>query len=170
MKKLLAGIVAGTIALSSFVCFADEVEMVTAAQEDVLIAPAPDVVADSDVEYVDVYLDGQKIEFDVQAQIINDRTMVPMRKIFESFGAKVSWLESDQAIIATKGSVIMMMVIGSKLLLVTDIATGVENKIELDVPPMLVGDRTLVPLRAISESLGLKVEWDEEAYTVYLTK
>lgn len=146
MKKLVAGILVAVLLLSSFsvIAFAEE--------------------------YVTVVLNGQTLEFDVPAQIIDDRTMVPMRKIFESLGADVTWIEKNQVIIATKGSKIIAMAIDSDVMLVTDLETGVENRLTLDVTPMLVGDRTLVPLRVISESLGLNVEWNEAEQTVYITE
>ena len=124
----------------------------------------------SAAESVTVTLNGNPIEFDVPAQIINDRTMVPMRKIFESLGATVDWVEQQQGIIATKDSKIIVMKIGSPVMLVSDMASGSQEKITLDVPPMIVGGRTLVPVRAISESLGVSVDWVEETQTVVLVK
>ena len=118
---------------------------------------------------VAVTLDGQQIEFDVPAQVINDRTMVPMRKIFEALGATVDWVEAEQGIVAIKGSKLIAMKIDSSIMLVTDVVTGEQKRIELDVPPMIVDDRTLVPVRAISESLGVTVDWIEETQTVVLT-
>ena len=37
------------------------------------------------------------------------------------------------------------------------------------VKPEIVKDRTLIPLRAVSETLGAQVEWDEENKTVTVT-
>lgn len=121
-------------------------------------------------ETVTVTLNGNPIEFDVPAQIINDRTMVPMRKIFESLGATVNWVEQQQGIVAIKDNKIIVMKIGSDLMVVTDVMAGNEEKITLDVPPQIVDSRTLVPVRAISESLGVKVDWVAETGTVVLTK
>ena len=120
-------------------------------------------------ETVTVTLNGNPIEFDVPAQIINDRTMVPMRKIFESLGADVDWVEEQQGIVAIKDSKIIVMKIGSGLMIVSDILAGTQEEITLDVPPQIVGDRTLVPVRAISESLGVSVDWVAETQTVVLT-
>ena len=119
---------------------------------------------------VTVTLNGDPIEFDVPAQIIDDRTMVPMRKIFETLGATVEWVPEQQGIIATRDSQIVVMKIGAKLMFVTDISTGQNDSVSLDVPPLIVHDRTLVPIRAISESLGVTVDWDGETRTVLLTR
>ena len=146
MKKIFTLVLALVIALSAFApCFA--------------------------AEYVDVEINGQKIEFDVPAQIINDRTMVPMRKIFETLGAEVEWYEAEQGILAlTPQGKVIVMKIGANRMIVGNIATNEEKKVELDVPPMLVDSRTLVPVRAISESLGYNVEWVEETQTVKISK
>lgn len=121
-------------------------------------------------QIVTVTLNGNPIEFDVPAQIIEDRTMVPMRKIFESLGATVDWIEEQQGIVATKDSKIIVLKIGSDLMVVTDIMTGTQEGITLDVPPQIIDGRTLVPVRAISESLGVAVGWIAETQTVVLTR
>lgn len=63
----------------------------------------------------------------------------------------------------------MVMQIGQPNLHISNILTG-ENKVyTMDVPPCIVADRTLVPVRAISESLGMDVQWDEVTRTVLIT-
>ena len=53
---------------------------------------------------IKVTYDGQIINFDVETEIVDDRVMVPMRTIFETFGAKVKWDGSTQTITAKKKS------------------------------------------------------------------
>jgi len=118
---------------------------------------------------VAVQINGEPVQFDVPAQIIGDRTMVPMRKIFETFNAQIEWFGETQVIMATRGSVIIVMQIGEPTMNVNDIFTGEAKEITLDVPPCIVGDRTLVPVRAISESLGMDVKWDDLTRTVLIT-
>lgn len=144
MKKLICLIMALVMVLSCTAVFADE----------------PPVT---------VKIDGEVVEFDVPAQIINDRTMVPMRKIFEVLGANVTWVDSEQMVIATKGTKTVSLVIGFNILSIHDSATGTTEKITLDVPAQLVDSRTLVPARAVSESLDALVDWDEANWTVLIT-
>lgn len=132
----------------------------------IMIFSAVNVFAE---EYVTVKLDGAELQFEVPAQIIDDRTMVPMRNIFEALGAKVEWDEEHQGIMAFAGHKIITMMIGQNKMFVADFTTGKETEVYLDVPPMLVDNKTLVPLRAVSESLGVKVEWSEALQTVYLS-
>ena len=54
-------------------------------------------------ENITVYLDDILLSFDVPPQIIDGRTMVPMRKIFESLGAVVTWDESTQTVTGKRG-------------------------------------------------------------------
>ena len=117
-----------------------------------------------------VYIDGERIEFDVEPQIINERTMVPMRKIFETLGAEVEWVPEPQMIFATRGARCVLLQIGKSAIAVKDFATGEETKTELDIAPVIVDERTLVPVRAISEAYGMDVEWDGETSSVYITR
>ena len=66
------------------------------------------VIADEEIRVV---LDGQELYFDVPPQLINNRTMVPMRKIFEAMGASVEWEGTTQTIHAKK----MMWLLQCKL-------------------------------------------------------
>ncbi len=123
-----------------------------------------------------VYYNGTEIHFVsnsgnyTPAQLIDGKTMVPMRKIFETYGAKVEWIESRRMVIATKGSLIMAVTIDSPDIYVTDVLTQKTTKLTSRVPAIIVNDKTLVPVRAISEGLGLDVEWvdDETGRAVYI--
>ena len=44
------------------------------------------------------------------------------------------------------------------------------GEIPIDVPAKIVNNRTLVPVRAISESLGCDVGWDGDTRTVSITQ
>ena len=113
---------------------------------------------------VKVTLNGVEVQFGDQQPIIeNDRTLVPLRAIFEALGATVSWNEVNQSVTSYKGFTTVTMQIGSNIMT----RNGVE--IELDVPARLVNDRTMVPVRAVAESFGVDVRWDEDNQTVILT-
>ncbi len=118
---------------------------------------------------IKVFIDNRLITFSVQPQLINDRTMLPMRKIFETLGAVVEWKDETQLIIASKDELIITMKIGDETLSVTNLLTGETKYIVLDSVPVIVEDSTLVPVRAISETLGYKVEWDGETWSVMIS-
>ena len=112
---------------------------------------------------ITVTYDGENISFDVQPEIVDDRVMVPMRTIFETFGAKVKWDSDTQTITAKKKSKTIQMTIGSNDM------TKNDETYSSDVAPIIEDGRTLVPIRAISDMLGLDVEWNEKNNTVTIT-
>jgi len=109
---------------------------------------------------ISVMLNGKKIVFDVAPSLINDRTFVPMRKIFEELGAQVNWDEATSTVTARKDSTVIVLQIDNSN------ATVDGKTIQLDAAPCVVNDRTLVPIRFIAQSLGLQVEWNGETNVV----
>ena len=110
---------------------------------------------------ITVYINNKQLNFDIYPITEKDRTLVPMRAIFEALGAEVEWENETQTATATKEGITVSVTIDSNRMLKNG------EEIELDVPARLVGDsRTLVPLRAISEAFGCQVEWDEELQRV----
>ena len=130
---------------------------------------------------VTVVIDNKKITFqdgDVCAQIVNNSTMLPMREIFEALGANLNWVKESQTIIATRGSKVIALQVGSYNMSITDVLTGEVKEVKLPVAPMLItapnkakfGARTAVPMRAISEGLDMNVSWDPKTYTASANK
>lgn len=119
---------------------------------------------------ITVNIDGQAVSFDVAPIIENDRTLVPVRAIFEALGAQVEWDEAKRTVISVKGdrSCILQIDNTSMFVLTTDGSIPAEEK-TLDVPAKIVEDRTLVPLRAISEAYDCSVDWDGSSRTVTIT-
>ena len=116
-------------------------------------------------DIVTVTVDGIALQFPLQDPIIIEgRTLVPMRTIFEALGADVQWIDEDgvQSIVAATEETTINMTINSEKFYVN----GEEKT--LDVPAQLINDKTLVPIRAISESLGCSVEWEQETKTVII--
>lgn len=111
-------------------------------------------------DVVKVYIDGEMIDFDVNPEIINGRTMVPMRRIFEYLGADVKWYDYDRSIYANCGYLDIQMQIDNYEMSVD------EKLINLDVAPIIENGRTLVPLRAVAEAFSAKVEWVDETQSV----
>ncbi len=101
-----------------------------------------------------VFLRTTEIAFDVPPQIINSRTMVPLRAIFEALGASVEWNGETQTVTSMRNSTIVQLTIGSPTMYVN------YAPVALDSPACIVNSRTLVPVRAISEAFGISVEWD----------
>lgn len=112
---------------------------------------------------VQVKVNGQMQAYDQAPIIVNDLTLVPMRGVFESLGATVTWDSINQKVTAKKYTTEISLVIGSK--------TGFVNSkpVPLDVAARIVEGRTMVPLRLVSETLGAEVGWDSKTKTVTIT-
>lgn len=135
-----------------------------------LLIGATSVSADE----ISVELDGNPIEFDVKPEIIDGRTMVPLRKIFEEIGASVKWDNDTQTVSARKNKKTITLSIDSADLQIDKGDTDEEGNpiyetVTLEVPAQIVSGRTLVPARAISESFGLNVDWDEDNQKVIIS-
>ncbi len=121
----------------------------------------PSAPADDKIKVV---LNGTAIDFaDVAPMIINDRTMVPLRAIFEALGSTVEWDDATKTVTAVKEDVTIRMTIGAGEF------TRNEETVVLDSPATIVDSRTLVPVRAIAESFGSEVGWIAETKTVEIT-
>ncbi|MHB0936828.1 MAG: stalk domain-containing protein [Armatimonadota bacterium] len=105
------------------------------------------------------------IRTDVPPEIRSGRTFVPVRVISEQFGAAVQWIPANQRVVITRANQpTIELTIGS-----TSARVG-ENTVRLDAAPYISSGRTLVPLRFISESYGIPVNYDTATRTVRLTQ
>jgi competence protein ComEC len=108
-----------------------------------------------------VVLDGKQLSFSDTQPIIEDgRTLVPLRSIFESMGATVTWNQDTQTATAIKGNTTVILPIGS-----TEPTINGQVK-KLDVPAKIVNGRTLAPLRFVGEAFGGTVGWDQGSQTI----
>ena len=106
-------------------------------------------------------LDGQVTTIDPANQnvvptLISDRTMLPIRILIEHFGGEVAWDGAARQATCTLGDRTVVLTVDSTTALVNDEETA------LDVPATIRDDRTLVPVRFVSESLLLNVAWEPQ--------
>ncbi len=113
---------------------------------------------------VSVYVDNEKIEFDVNPIIENGRTLIPLRGVFEKLGANVDWNKNlSEVVIKDKSNEIEMLLGKNKVMVNGEIK-------DIDVPTIMINSRTFAPLRFITENLGHTVTWDGSTNSVYITK
>ncbi len=112
---------------------------------------------------ITVKVNGQLVNFDQPPIIIDGRTLVPLRAIFEALGATVEWNGDTQTVTSKKGSTSVSLSIDSNAMYKNGKA------VTLDVPAQLINDRTLVPARAVAEAFGCDVDWDSDTKTVTIT-
>lgn len=110
-----------------------------------------------------VFYNEELIEFDSPAIIEDGRTLVPFRAFLEKLGATVEWNEEDRVVTAKHGDKEIVLTIGSKIAVVNG------EEVELDKEAKIVEDRTLVPLRFISENFGFNVEFEDTPFAFLIS-
>ncbi|HIY21607.1 MAG TPA: copper amine oxidase N-terminal domain-containing protein [Candidatus Flavonifractor merdigallinarum] len=109
-----------------------------------------------------VTLDGEYLSFDTMPIAQNDRILVPLRGIAEALDFTVTWDQTTNRAVCTKGDTRIEVEIGTTNAWVD----GAERP--QDVPSIAYQNRTYVPLRFFSESFGLNVNWNGERNTAEL--
>lgn len=111
-----------------------------------------------------VTVNGEEVSFSDQTPVlVNDRTMVPARGVFEKLGLSVGWDAATQTVTVTGGAETVRLSIGDSALYVGDEVRT------MDVPAQIIGDRTMLPLRAVSTALGAEVSWDGDTKTAVIS-
>ena len=105
----------------------------------------------------DVSVNEDVIKNDVAPVIRNDRTLVPIRIVTETLGGKVDWNDTTKEVTLNIDGKEIKMTIGVILE-------------KYGVAPMIINDRTYVPIRFVAEELGAEVQWNEETKTVTIIK
>ena len=96
--------------------------------------------------------------------VVNDRTLVPVRAIVEEMGGTVGWDEETQEETLTLGTDTIRLTLGSTSAYLND------ELHTLDVAPVSINDRTMLPIRFIAESFRFNVGWDGEQQVITITK
>lgn len=111
---------------------------------------------------VKTIINGEEPKMDVQPIIEHGRTLLAFRPLAEALGAEVDFNKETQLVTVIKGDTTITLKIGSSVAYING------KPHALDVPAKLVQGRTLVPLRFIAESLGLRVLWENETQLAIL--
>lgn len=133
------------------------------------------LAADKTNSEPDVFVDGSMIMFDDQnAKIINDVTLVPARGVFECMGHSVDWDDATRTVTvkSSTGVRTVTIKIDSDIMEIATFKTIFEQEkteYKLEVPAQIINDRTMIPLRAVSEAFDCDVEWDQENYRIDIT-
>jgi len=133
--------------------------VLTAAVMLLTVIASASALAEQDIR---IMVNGEWVVTDRAPFIENDRTLVPVRGIFEKLGAEVKWTQQEQLVEIAAGDMSVLLNIGK------DTATIIRDRspepltetIQLEVPARLVGDRTFLPVRFVVETLGGEIGWD----------
>ncbi|MDQ7841976.1 MAG: copper amine oxidase N-terminal domain-containing protein [bacterium] len=127
------------------------------------VLPRPVAAQAVGAQAVRVVVDGQVVAFDRPPAVIAGRLLIPLRGVFERLGAQVEWHPDPGRVVARHGATVVVLQLGNRYALVDG------RQVMLDVPPVVLGGRTLVPLRFVGEALGAGVNWDSVGRVVYVT-
>lgn len=101
-------------------------------------------------------VNGEEIKSDIPPIIINGRSLVPVRAIFEKLGAQVFWDATEKKVTVSYNGKDIVLKINDTY------ATVNGEKVKMEVPAKIINDRTVVPLRFVGESLDMEVGWYPE--------
>ncbi|MGW8825082.1 N-acetylmuramoyl-L-alanine amidase [Paenibacillus lautus] len=112
-----------------------------------------------------IFLDGEPLNLSSGVQVANMKgnVMIPIRVVSENLGFKVGWEKASQTVTVENSEKTVRMVVGSQQ------AELNGAQVDLNLAPVLNGPTTLVPLRFVSEQMGLDVKWDNQSKAVYLS-
>lgn len=109
---------------------------------------------------VTMHVDGNFIASDVTPTIRNGRTLVPLRAAGEALNAEVTWEQGTQTATVVKDGNIVQFRLNNPIYTVNG------ERHYVDIPTVLINNRTMLPLRALGEALNAQVDWNQEMYDV----
>ncbi|TVY11706.1 AMIN domain-containing protein [Paenibacillus cremeus] len=114
------------------------------------------------VPQIQLFMNGKPLLTEVAPQIVNNTTIVPVRVIAESVGSKVTWDSKAKKVTVDKDSTSIQLFIDKTSAMVNN------KSYTLEAAPSIINGNTMLPLRFVSEQLGVKVTWDEITKSVFL--
>lgn len=113
---------------------------------------------------IKIMVNANPVEADSAPLIIDDRTVVPIRAIAERLGYKVGWEAEQQLVTLTEktGAVVLKFYVDK------NVAYRNDEQILLDVPPVIRGSRTYLPVRAVAEAMFARVNWIDDTRTIVI--
>lgn len=125
-----------------------------------------------------VFVNNARVDFgEVEPQIVNDRTMVPVRALADAIGASTNWNDEEKKVTLISGDRYAVLTIGNAYMSYGTLKTSAAGEREvatteifqLDSPPVIIDERSLFPTRAIADAFGADVNWVEDTQTVFIT-
>ena len=120
-------------------------------------------------EAVRLTLNGETLSGDVPAMIIDGRTLVPVRLVGEALSAQVLWVQQTGQVILKRGEDLIVLTLDSDSAVVNGVPASLPDGVPAQVVRYQGADRTMIPLRFVSEQLGAEVLWDQETYSAHIT-
>lgn len=132
------------------------------------------VFAEGKSDDISIVVDDRVITIaDQKPVIVDDRVLVPARSVFEALGATVTWNANDRTVVVQSqdNRTVLTLTIDNKevrKVYYESILSPEITTVSLDVPASIMNDRTMIPLRGVSENIDCNVDWDKETRTVII--
>jgi len=107
----------------------------------------------SGVTTIQFYNEGK--EFSTDYEIIEGRTLIPLRMLEKEFNMKIQWDGLNKIITISKYNMYVQFQLNNKCVFIN----GNENGYTMDIPPMIIDNRSYVPLRVVSEIFGKEINY-----------
>ncbi|MDQ0193517.1 C40 family peptidase [Paenibacillus wynnii] len=110
-----------------------------------------------------IYLDGQRLQPEVEPINLNGTVLVPMNELFKVQGANLSWNNTNKTVTATKGDTTFTYRIGELTANLND------QTLKLTTAGHITNGYTMIPLRFVTEALGNTVKWDPDTRSIQIS-
>ncbi len=112
---------------------------------------------------IEIIVNGQALQqASILAKVIDESVYVPLRSIAESLGAQVDWIPGDQAVDVSNTDQYVRLWLGQEQAIVNG------EVVNLEKAPFAEAGRTFIPIRFLSESLGMDVNWIQTTRSVMI--
>lgn len=115
-----------------------------------------------------IYVNNQPQTIDAPPQIIEGRTLLPIRYVVEPLGAKIFWDSVEKRVTIEFRSITIDLWIGKNIASVNGKSVSIDPN-NPKVVPLIIQGRTMLPVRFVAENLGCKVDWDGATKTITIT-
>ncbi len=141
----------------------DDIKKLIWTGESLVMCSESKIYYTNPLDIIKVSVNNTPVVFDVAPIVVDNRTLVPLRKIIEAVEGEISWNGETSQITCEYDNTKISFKLGEKIAEVNG------EEVELDVASTAIDGRTLVPLRFIMESFGLNVEWygDTKQISIY---
>lgn len=129
-----------------------------------LVATSYAFTSAEEYQQVNLLIDGKSISTDQPAVIYNSRTVVPLRVIAEAFDCDVDWISDTKTIVISQSGASLNLTVGSNIM--TAAMDGEQASVEMDTAPIIINNRTMVPVSFISDFFDYDTDWDAVTKTV----
>ncbi len=113
------------------------------------------------IDNPEMTINGETSQLDAPPVIIDSRTFVPVRAIVEALDGNADWDADTKTATLTDGK-------GAEVKLTVNSLTASYNgeETQLDTAPVIINERTMLPIRFVAESFGYTTDWDADTKSI----